>query len=621
MSLTFDNRSYSQESFVMDKFGVGSLTCAVTETMKQPIWNSEGSKLVTMIGRIFNYETEDKKLLNTKPETEYPPDDPEFILHGLEHDKKSTRNFLRELNGVFNLATYDVNDKALLIANDKFGMIPLFYHFDKSKFIFASEIKALLCDDRIERKINWDGWHDRFAYGYLLGTKTLFKDIYALSNASILTFKNGKMNIEKYWSYDEIEIDREHSERYFVNEGIKFIRQAIRKWTQHLKKCVVFLSGGYDSRCIAASVKNFTDIGFETFTTQHTLNDEIFARKIAKCLKIENTRVPCPDDVYRRHFIKLVYLLDGACSSNPWIWIMPLIETIGEHGINLDGIAGDVLLGGLFVGRRNLKNVRDDCNLASTLDQELRSFVHGRLGCYYYLIESFRPPDAYDFFNNSLQTKLKPSISSISEEIKTIRKNDNRVTVFFLKNRTKNLISLGPNNLISTRMQNYFPFLDANLVEFALSIPPKMKVPHKKLYFRILRKAFPEVMEIKSTNDRPARAKILGEIEQLIVAYLPSSMLELTRKIRASAKILYSKKEIDVDVKKIDYLIALLNNLTIPAFVKKKALLKYTREYLDRNFDPSFFLEPVVEFCVWYNLFVLGKSPKDLLASTCRASE
>jgi len=202
----------------------------------------------------------------------------------------------------------------------------------------------------------------------------------------------------------------------------------------------------------------------------------------------------------------------------------------------------------------------------------------------------------------------------VLEEIGTIGKNGDRVTAFDLQNATRNLISPCPNKLISLKMQNYFPFLEANLVEFALSIPPEMKIPNKKLYFKILKKAFPEIMKIKSTNDSPPHTRMFIEIVQTLTSYLPESSLEIARKIYATTKFVFSKRQIDT--KKVNYLIALLNGLTIPSFVKKSALIGYAQEYSNRKIDPAFFLEPVVEFCVWYNLFVLGKPLEELVAST-----
>jgi len=120
-------------------------------------------------------------------------------------------------------------------------------------------------------------------------------------------------------------------------------------------------------------------------------------------------------------------------------------------------------------------------------------------------------------------------------------------------------------------------------------------------------------MKIKSTSDLPAHTRVFSEIGQWVAAYQPWPILERVRKTYATSMILWSKRHIDIQ--KINYLIALLDNLTIPVFVKKNVLITCTQEYLERKIDPSFFLEPVVEFCVWYSLFVLDKSPIDLLDS------
>jgi asparagine synthase (glutamine-hydrolysing) len=610
MSSKLNTGDYAPESFVMDKLGFGILSFRSSETKEQAIWHIGGSRFTAIVGKVLDDETNTQRLLSSEPRTGRPPSGLELVLHGLQQEKEDLRCFLRKLDGVFILIIYDRNDKTLVIANDKYGLKPFFYYCGKSNFTFGSEVKALLCDDTIERKVNWDGWRDRLAYGFPLGTKTLFRDVHSLTNASLLTLEDGKTNIEKYWSYNEITINRENSKRYIVNGGIRFVRKALRKWTRNLEECVVFLSGGYDSRCIATCVRNFTDINFETFTTRQTLGDEIYATRIAKCLKVKNTYVPLPDDFYERYFVRVVYLLDGACSSSLWTWIMPLIESLGEHGVNLDGIAGDVLLGGFTLSWRNLRNIDNDCRLASTLDKERRSRARRSLGRYYYLIKSLRPPTACDFFDHSLQTRLAPGIHSILEEIKTIRKGCDRVTIFDLENVTRNYISPGPNNLISLRMETYFPFVETDLVEFALSIPPEMR--NKKLYFEILKQAFPEVMKIKSTNDVPPHKRVLAGIEQILASYLPESSLETAKKIYVTAEFLFTRRQIDVH--KVDYLTNLLNNLTIPSFVKKSALLRCTQEFLKRRIDPSFFLEPVVEFCIWYNLFVLDKPLESLCA-------
>jgi len=606
--------SYYLNTLSMDNFGIGGLSLTLPEIENKPIVYSEGSKVVAAIGKLLDNEPSNKESENTKPGNKNIPKYLKVFSQLSEKNGKKLHEFLRTLNGSFVLVAYDVNTGNLVIANDKIGVKPLFYYHGESFLSFASEIKALLFDDKIERKINWDGWRDRFAYGYLLGTKTLFKNIYSLPNASILTFKNGKISLEKYWSYNEIEIDRSHSEEYFAKKGISFIREAIKKWTQGLKQCIVLLSGGYDSRCIAASLKNYTDVNFETFTTEHSFNDEIYAEQIAKCLKVKNTFVPRTDNLYKKYFIKLIELTEGAFTSDTSLWVMPLIEHLNKPSINLDGMAIDIYLKGFFMNYLNLKNVGHDRIFASILHQELQHRSRGawpNLANYYHLIKSYSPSQAWQFFDDSAKAKLEPDINSVDREISNIRKNGNRVIVFFLKNRMRNVLSLAVENLMSRTMQNYTPFVESDLVEFGLSIPPKMKL-NKKMYSKILKKSFPDVMKINSTNDLLPHSEVLNRIELMIAQFLPTPILELSRKMLGTTKILLSKAEIDV--KTIDYLTSLLTNLTVPQFIKKNALLGCTHEYLNGKIDPRFFLEPLVEFCVWYNLFILGKSPEELMS-------
>jgi hypothetical protein len=145
-------------------------------------------------------------------------------------------------------------------------MKPLYYHYDQSSFVFASEVKAIIEDKKIEKEINWDGWRDFFSYGFLFGTKTLFKNVFALPKATILTLTTNEALFKTYWSYNQIRVDYESSEPSFVNKGEKLVRQAIERQTKDLEECIVLLSGGYDSRCIASCIKYFTDVNFETFT-------------------------------------------------------------------------------------------------------------------------------------------------------------------------------------------------------------------------------------------------------------------------------------------------------------------------------------------------------------------
>lgn len=109
-------------------------------------------------------------------------------------------NLLRNLNGSFAVAIYDNSKEKLTIANDRYGLIKLFYYHDKNHFYFAPKIKPLIRLG-IERTLRKDAIIDFFLFGYLLGDKTFFKHIYQLPPASIMEISKKDIKLTKYWNY------------------------------------------------------------------------------------------------------------------------------------------------------------------------------------------------------------------------------------------------------------------------------------------------------------------------------------------------------------------------------------------------------------------------------------
>jgi len=329
MRSTLNRGSYESDSFIAEGVGVGRLLSEAASLDTQPIWNEDRSRSIVMVGKVFDYEAKKRELLERGHEFEYPKSDAEFVLHGFE---EWGNKFTRELNGTFVFAIYDADNGTFTIVNDRFGMRPLYYYNDDSIFVFASEVKGVIADKKVKKEINWDGWRDFFSYGYLLGTKTLLKNILALPNATILTLTNSKIAFHKYWSYEQIRIDYDSSEEYFVRKGVELLRQAIERQTKDLEECIVLLSGGYDSRCIASALKYYTTVDFETYTTQLStyMTDVFLARETAKCLGVKNTYIPRPRNPYVKYLIEEILLLDGMCIGT-WplfLYILSLVDKL-----------------------------------------------------------------------------------------------------------------------------------------------------------------------------------------------------------------------------------------------------------------------------------------------------
>ena len=591
------DRYWKSNNYATKNLGVGTIYSEVTRQDKQPIWNETKTKFVIMAGKIFDYGKRKNELIAKGHTFEYPNSDAEFILHGIE---EWGNNLLPALNGFFVFLFYDSEHMRIQIINDKCGMKPLYYFSSDDFITFASEVKAIIEDDRIEKKINWAGWRDFFSYGFMLGNKTPFKNIFSLPPATILTFTPSEnVALESYWDYTQIKIDRDNSEQYFIDKGAELMRKAIQRQASNFDECVVFLSGGYDSRMIAGAMRYFTDTAFETYTTTPSLFldsarsvasrlfhclDPIIAKEVAMALKTKNTYVPRPPDLFRRYLIEKVFLLDGMCLEH--LWIMPIVERLKGGKADFDGLSGDILLRGALITPEGLANINDAEKLAYSIDKQLRNYL------------GYPTEIIIDIFKSPIRDKLIPRIEMITKEIQVIGNHENAITIFHMKNRTKNSISLLPNNLIGKRSFCLFPFLDKDLVEFSLSIPPLMKIS-RKIYSCMLARMFPAIMKIPATTFLSPDSIHTWRKKYLFLLPLDLLIFLITTDSGSARK----------DLK---HLLDILESLTIPECIDIDKAKEIMIEYQNRNKDPLPFLVPIVEFCIWYNLFIENKTVREL---------
>ena len=576
------------DNFVFENFGVGRLYFNLINKDQQPSWNEDKTKFIVMIGKVFDYEKQKKDLIEKGHIFAYSNSDAEFILHGFE---EWGIKLIENLNGIFVFMMFDFRNKSIIIVNDRYGMKPLFYFHTDNLFIFASEVKAIIEDDKIKKEINWEAWRDFFSYGFMIGTKTPFKNIFSLPPATILSLTNtGTISFKNYWDYTQIDVDHQNSEDYFVKKGIALLKQAIQRQTSSLDDCIVLLSGGYDSRFIASAIKYYTDVIFETFTTKpsnfldskrsilgqlvHYL-DPIIAKEVACGLNVKNTYIPKPRDLYSKHLIEKIFLLDGMCLEH--LWILPVVDKLKGDKVNFDGLAGGILLRGTLITLESLENIGKTEKLAFSLDRQLQSFL------------GYPTNTILELFKKPIREKLTPNINMLTDELKKIGNHENIVSIFLMRNRTKNSVSLLSNTLVGKRAFCLFPFLDKDLIEFSLTIPPLMKV-RDKIFQRMLVGMFPTIMKIPSTTFFSANS--IKHWGKKYLIKLPLSLMRFLLKDKSSSE--------ETDVESLFYL---LDSLTITEYIDIEKTKEMTQTYIGNGKDPKPFLIPILEFCVWYTLF------------------
>lgn len=230
-------------------------------TGDQPMSNEDETVWVVFNGEIYNYRAL-RRELEMQGHCFRSDSDTEVLVHLYEEQGET---FLPRLDGMFAFALWDVRRQRLILARDCFGIKPLHYYFDGATLRFGSEVKALLMDPSIPRRVNFQTLHYFLNLRFIPGEDTLFENIRRLPPAHLLVFENGTVRITPYYQFTPLE--NSHRGEAFYAEGIRhYLREAVRKQLVSDVPLGVYLSGGLDSSAIVGLMSEMVSEPIRTFT-------------------------------------------------------------------------------------------------------------------------------------------------------------------------------------------------------------------------------------------------------------------------------------------------------------------------------------------------------------------
>jgi len=247
---------------------------------RQPIHNADRTAWIVFNGEIYNYR-ELRKQLEALGHNFYTDSDTEAIIHA--YDEYGT-DCPKHLRGMFALAIWNERDKSLFLARDRVGKKPLLYAQTGDQLIFGSEFTALLAHPAVSREVNYEAIHHYLSFIAVPAPLTAYQAIRKLEPGHWLLWQNGEIKSERYWQIDfsrKVNIsEQEAGER--VSE---LLRDAVRVRLMSEVPLGAFLSGGIDSSAIVAlmaqessePVKTFS-IGFE----EQDFSELHHARRVAE---------------------------------------------------------------------------------------------------------------------------------------------------------------------------------------------------------------------------------------------------------------------------------------------------------------------------------------------------
>ncbi|MFH1590539.1 MAG: asparagine synthase (glutamine-hydrolyzing) [archaeon] len=313
----------------------------------QPMTYTHGNRTVVLTynGEIYNFKEIKEELLNKNYAFKSKTDSEVILASYLEWGVECLKKF----NGMFAFVLYDKDKNILFGARDRFGKKPLKYYHDDDRFIFSSELKAILTQD-VKREPDFTAIDDYLTLQYVPSPKTGFKGIYKLSPSHyfILNLTTRLLDVKRYW-------DLEYSQKLNISES-QWLKLLENQLEQSVKKRLIsdvpigaFLSGGVDSSAIVAFMSKFTDkvktfsIGFD----EKDYDETKYARKVAKRYNTDHKEFTVKVNDMLKLIEKLVYQYEEPYADSSQLPTYMLAEFTRKHvTVALNGDGGDENFGG-----------------------------------------------------------------------------------------------------------------------------------------------------------------------------------------------------------------------------------------------------------------------------------
>lgn len=267
--------------FIKGNVGLGHKRLSIIDVThgKQPISNETGTLHILCNGEIYNYRSLRDDLI-ARGHVFKTRSDTEVILHLYEEEHERC---LQKLWGMFAFIIWDEKNQQLFMARDRIGKKPLFYAHLNDRFLFASELKAMLADPAFNREIDYEAIHDFLTYQYVPYPSTVFKQAQKLPPGSYLIFSQGNPRVYRWWEL-QYEPKRTITFDQAREETLCLIDDAVKIRLESEVPLGVFLSGGVDSSAVVAFMRKHISGELKTFSIGFEVeefNELPYARRVA----------------------------------------------------------------------------------------------------------------------------------------------------------------------------------------------------------------------------------------------------------------------------------------------------------------------------------------------------
>ena len=575
----------------------------ISENGKQPMTSKNGEWVVVFNGCIYNYKELKKELLDLG-KTFSSTTDTEVISEGLCVFGPA---YLERFNGMFAIGAYHTTSGKLYLSRDRYGIKPLYYWIGGKTLLFASEIKAFFKHPDFKVELNTFALNEYFTFQNLFTYQTLFKGVIMLPPANTVKVESGNVTTlqhNSWWNFDFSQPDNKMTFEDAKDETLRLFKRAVERQMIADVPVGSYLSGGMDSGSITAiasqHVKRLTTFtaGFELSQVtgvESNYDERRDAELMANYFKTEHYEQVINAGDLSWSLPRVVWHLEDlrVGMSYPNYYISRLASKFVK--VCLQGTGGDELYGG-YPWR--YYRVFQSLNQQAFFDN------------YYSFWQRLVPDEekktlfttsVYNDINISDPRKAFERVFTFNPKLKydTPEEHIQNSLYFEIKTFLPGLLLVGDKLSMANGLEERFPFLDNDLVNFSQIIPIKHKLANLETNKRLDENVFGIKKKVYQEFDDGKNV-----LRKAMLDIIPQSIVNRKKQgFSAPDESWYRGENADY-IKKL-----LLNKKTVSSqFINPEYIEKIVDEHINKRINHRLLIWSFMNFEWWCKLFLNGET-------------
>ena len=468
--------------FIDNQIGLAHKRLAILDLSPkgaQPMTSKDGNWVITFNGCIYNY-LELRQELKAKGHEFISTTDTEVIVEGLAEYGPS---FFERLNGMFAVGAWCKHEQTLYLSRDRYGIKPLYYWFTGKTIVFASEIKAIIAHPSFSVQVNIPALNEYFTFQNMLSFRTLFEGVIMLPPANTVSINSKSSGVKHYswWDYNFSAPDNTITFDEAKLETERLFRNAVARQMISDVPVGSYLSGGMDSGSITALASKHVNrlatftCGFdmsEVTGVEANYDERRDAELMANHFKTEHYEQVLNAGDLKWSLPRVVYHLEDlrVGMSYPNYYISRLASKFVK--VCLQGTGGDELFGGY-----PWRYYRVFKSLSRTEFFDSYYEFWQRLVPDNEKVKLFST-NVYNQIDLREPREIFERVFTFNDKLKysTPEEHINNSLYFESKTFLSGLFLVGDKLAMANGLEERFPFMDNDLVDFAQKVPIKHKL-------------------------------------------------------------------------------------------------------------------------------------------------